>query len=385
MTTLYLLMNKDKKIATISCRRNAYDEPIFELDAWHSELRPIGFTDMTAFIESRRAPKHRAHIEELLRQYGCSDLEGFVRVTHALSLNDTLWVCDADSPLRWAEVSLYRNPFSEMIGRTAFEGTLSDVDMSSTSPEFGTSGAYAKCWKREGDEILLYKAGSPQLEIEPLSEYLAAQLAELLCPMYVSYDLDRYHGRLISKCPLFTSERIGFVSASRVLGRRASVSELLATYEKHGAGDAFRRMCVLDALILNTDRHFGNFGFLFDNDTLELLGAAPVFDHNQSLFPHVDDSRLAELDWYARRAEPRFGADLNATANALLTDEIRADLKNLSGFTFSQHPRIKAPQERLEALSRFVNRQIENVLSRTLLRAKVLDAPGKRHEADRTR
>ena len=45
---------------------------------------------------------------------------------------------------------------------------------------------------------------------------------------------------------------------------RQAIPELLAYFESIGSGDAFRRMCVLDAIILNTDRHYGNFGVLFD-------------------------------------------------------------------------------------------------------------------------
>ena len=41
-------------------------------------------------------PKHRAHIAALLKEYGCDTLEGYLNVTHALSLNDTFWVRAAD-------------------------------------------------------------------------------------------------------------------------------------------------------------------------------------------------------------------------------------------------------------------------------------------------
>ena len=41
-------------------------------------------------------------------------------------------------------------------------------------------------------------------------------------------------------------------------------------------------MLVLDALIVNTDRHKGNYGILFQTDTLQPIKMAPVFDHNQS-------------------------------------------------------------------------------------------------------
>ena len=54
----------------------------------------------------------------------------------------------------------------------------------------------------------------------------------------------------------------------------------------------FRRM-VLDAVILNIDRHLGNFGVLFDTDTMEIQTMAPVFDNNRSLLFDLDDDQLA--------------------------------------------------------------------------------------------
>jgi DNA-binding transcriptional MerR regulator len=42
--------------------------------------------------------------------------------------------------------------------------------------------------------------------------------------------------------------------------------------------------------------------------------------------------------------------------------QIRSVLKNMIGFQFSQHKRITAPQERLDALSEIINRQIKAIL-----------------------
>ena len=203
--TYYTLMNKDEPVLDFFCQRNEFDEPVFEESEWHTEYRPIGYCELGSFLEQRKAPKHRKHIQQLLSQYGCDDIEGFLRVTHALSLNDTFWVKESGSFLSWTDVSLYTNTFSEIISEAAFDGTISETDFSSTSPEFGTDGYYAKCWVREADQIYLYKSGSAHYEIEPLSEYLASQIAVEICPTAIHYDMGYHHDKLISKCPLFTS------------------------------------------------------------------------------------------------------------------------------------------------------------------------------------
>ena len=51
-------------------------------------------------------------------------------------------------------------------------------------------------------------------------------------------------------------------------------------------------MLVVDSIVANTDRHFNNFGFLRNADTLEWEGLAPVFDTGTSMF---HDSSIYDL------------------------------------------------------------------------------------------
>lgn len=358
----FVLMNKDVPWLLFSCERDEYDEVQLKELEWLTDLRPIGYSDLFSFLDRRKAPKHRKHIEQLLERYGCTDIDGFIQVTHAVSLNDTFWVKEQNSSLQWADVSLYNNTFDEMIANAAFDGAMSDTDMSSTSPEFGTDGSYAKCWVREPDGIYLCKSGSATFELEPLSEYLSSQLAEIICNDAVTYDMAFLHKKLVSKCRLFTDEHYGLIKVGRVISGNKSVAALLEYYKKIGSGDDFRRMCIFDALTLNIDRHLGNFGVLTDNDTMEVIKMAPVFDNNRSLCFDLDNDQLENIEWYLKKIKPSIGSDFIATARGLMTDEIRLELKNLSGFHFKQHPTISIEQKRLDLLSNIVNRQIDRIL-----------------------
>ena len=357
----YLLLNKDTVWLAFHCEQNEYMETAAQEDLWYTAQRPFGYTNLTDFLERRKAPKHRAHIAALLKEYGCDTLEGYLNVTHALSLNDTFWVRAADADLQWRDVSLYQNPFNEMISQAAFDGSVSSTSFSSTSPEFSTDGQYAKCWVREKDTIQLYKTGSV-FGMEPVSEYLASQLAVLLCPGAAVYDLGFHHGELISKCALFTSERYGLAKAA-VLTKERTIAGFLRYFESIGSGDAFRRMCILDALILNTDRHSGNFGVLYDNDTMQVQRMAPVFDNNRSLLFDLDSEQLRQTEWCIHHCAPRLGSDFIATARGLLTDVIRSDLKNLKGFRFEAHPSILLEAERLDRLNTIVQFQLDKILA----------------------
>ena len=358
----WILLNKDVPLLEFSTRADEFGDVAAQEKAWLSPLRPIGYRSLQSFLEGRRAPKHRKHIEQLLAQYGCHTLDGFLQVSHALSLNDTFWVKQADSQLCWRDVSLYQNDFDEIIAEAALNGSFSEQSLSSTSPEFATDGYYAKCWKRERDGIYLYKAGSATYELEPLSEYLAAQISSILCPDAVPYDMRFHHGRLVSTCPLFTSESIGLAKTAAITREERSISSLLEYFRSIGSENAFRRMMILDAIILNTDRHLGNFGVLFDTDTMQVTTMAPVFDNNRSLLFDLDADQLDQADRYLPHLTPRLGSDFLVVAKALMTDAIRNDLKNLSGFAFREHPQIAVEGRRLEKLSCVVNRQIQKLL-----------------------
>ena len=114
----------------------------------YTDLRPIGLQSLTAWLEKRRAPKRRKHMEQLLEQYGCVGLEGFLRVTHALSLNDTFWVKEESETLCWDEASLYRNEFDALMQRVT--GVLSmcaeGQDPDGCDPDAcGCTGSCATC------------------------------------------------------------------------------------------------------------------------------------------------------------------------------------------------------------------------------------------------
>jgi len=276
--------------------------------------------------------------------------------------------------LSWSDVSLYRNNFNEVIAQIAFDGFMSDRIFSSPSPEFSTDGTYAKCWDRfEDGKIYLIKRGNENFGedgCEPYSEYYSSQIAEIICPKAVRYDLvERRNSRsgrneVVSACELFTSEKIGYIPFAKITDHIFQDAEMEKEYEKYGCINEFHRMLVLDAIILNTDRHQGNHGFLIDNRTQQIMGAAPVFDHNQSLLSDLNNTRFpSEYEKKLTCKFPRVGVDFISTAKQALSDDIINDLKNLRGFKFTRHPVYNLPEKRLIILEEIVNEQIDLILS----------------------
>ena len=101
---------------------------------------------------------------------GCDTAEGFIKFTHAASMNDTFWIKTETEPVTWDQVSLFRNEFNETVSKLAFEGGgLYGIGFSTTSPELTTDGTFRKCWKREEDGIYLYKGAAMELQIREWS------------------------------------------------------------------------------------------------------------------------------------------------------------------------------------------------------------------------
>ena len=370
MPKLYQLMNKDRRILAFEV--DEVMDSFRIIDGFDVAALPLCFTDMHAFLENRRAPKHRAHIARLLTLCQCDTLCGYLDVTRALSLNDTFWCKPTNSNLTWKDVSLYENPFNSVIARLAFEGGLYGELMSTTSPEFGTDGSFAKCWIRRDGAIQLLKTGRREWDgasYEPWSEVMAYQVAAALDLEAVPYCLVSWKGHdgkrsPATTCPLFTSEQTGFISAAKYLGTgSASVGQLLQAYAHVGSEDAFRRMVALDALTLNPDRHMGNHGFLFDNDTLEIQGMAPVFDNNLAFCPGYSDSGIDDcLTWARQTLRPKIGGDFNLVAHELMTQPIRKALIAMTDFAFDRKALPGMSAKRVDIMETIVRTQAQAIL-----------------------
>ena len=360
---LYQLMNKDTVVATYE-EQKRLDDYRYALVEQHDPYLPHGFAGIDDWIDGRQIAKHRASIEKLMRELGMNTRHDFIGMVRCLSLTDTFWMKRADEELSWQDVSLYRNPFDDVIARIAFDGTgMYGRENSPTSPEFATSGSFAKCWIREGERVSLLKRGSEgyaNAGFEPYSEALASDLLDAARIDHVPYEVVRYHGKIASKCPLFTSEKVGFVSAHRLFDGPFDVEDMLEFCAAHGAEDSFREMIVMDAVMANVDRHSGNYGFLVDNATGDILHMAPLFDHNMACLPMMMEGD--DFEHYISLIGPKIGTDFVAIARALITPAIRTKLIALKDFAY-EDPGLGYPRWKLDAVNRLKDRQISAILA----------------------
>ena len=360
---LYQLMNKDVVVATYE-EQKRLDDYRYILVEQFDPYFPIGFSDIDDWIDGRQIAKHRVSIEKLMRELGLNTRHDFIGMVRCLSLTDTFWMKRADEDIAWEDVSLYRNPFDDVIARIAFDGTgMFGRENSLTSSEFATSGSFAKCWIREEGQIYLLKRGSEgyaDAGFEPYSEALASSLLEAAEVGRVPYDIVRFRGKLASKCPLFTSEDIGFVSAHRFFDKPFDVEDMLEFCAEHDAEESFREMVVMDAVMANVDRHSGNYGFLVDNATGAIQGMAPLFDHNMACLPMMMESD--DFEEYVSLIGPKIGTDFVAIARELITPAILSKLIALKDFAY-EDPGLGYPAWKLDAVNRLKDRVIDAILA----------------------
>ena len=233
------------------------------------------------FITSRIIPKNRAFVKNILESAGLnmSNKKGITDISKGLSLIDSYWIVQDDN-LKFADYNLFDNDFSEILSLVAFTGYSSKIEQLISSPELTTNGALKKCWRRIENQVYLYKGGNQEDEYvnignEPYNEYYASQVAKEMELDCIEYRLDKWKGSIASICKLFTSKDKSYVQIGDLM-QKSSIVEAYEICKKHGLEKKFADMILFDSIIINEDRHFGNFGLLRDNKTGKFVDFAPL-------------------------------------------------------------------------------------------------------------
>lgn len=374
-TENFLLINKDTIIAKFHFEEVNVGPgrklPEAVLNAGERNLEGFSriskvYSNINAFLKTRKPVKNREFLSDLSDMLQFAGMEGFIKITHGLSLNDTLWIKEESSSATWSEINLYHNRFNEMIAHFAFTGEgLHDLNVKSTSPEYGTNGMLPKCWQRREDTVTLVKGGTSGFSntgLEPYSEYYAVQVLKAMgVDDYIDYGLEKFKGRLASTCSLFTDEQLGYMPMANIT---TDVTDMQKLYVSKGFLDKLATMVVFDSIICNTDRHLNNFGFMIDNDTFELIKPAPIFDNGLGLMPYFVGDNLDDLIEKANSEgiQHCLFEGFIPTARTFLTKELRQMCRRLINFKFTRHPLYNLPEERLVLLEGLVQHQVREIL-----------------------
>ena len=348
------------------------DTPIFDLEytnsgfqisyvyLLNSPLQPLGLrgVDINAWLRLRTAPYHRGYLSSLLgTNYTLKD---YVDLTKALSLQDNYWIVPYKSKLLYSDYSLFLNNFNSVVSDASLGiSTLTTAIPHVSSPELSTDGVLPKAWRRVGNNIYLYKRGSPyDAGLQPYSEVWVSQIAEVLGFNHLSYWLEDYKGYLCSVCKCFTSLEESFVPFGLLVSSLEMLPlEVYKWFQKNISwlAEEYIKLQILVYLVRNYDCHLFNFGFLTKNNRIssfisydygaaffsdrsdyELIGNGSLFDDDFSVF----DSDLAVLPF--------------------IRGKYKEDIKRLIGFTLS--PLAGVSRERVDYLNQFLSYRVSQLL-----------------------
>jgi len=341
-----------------------------------SRLFPAGLElsdeGLLRWLEARSIPKNREFVGAILSTLGLeiNDIKGITDVCRGLSLTDSYWIVPKGSGLKFADFNLFENDFSPVLSLVAFTGYGRSRTKLTTSPELTTNGMLRKGWRYFGkNDIWLYKGGTQDAANagnEPYSEVYACQAAERMGLNAVHYELARWKGILASRCRLFTDINTSFVPIGQLV-RSGGITACIDYYKSLG-DDYYQQlasMLVFDAVILNEDRHFGNFGLLRDNRSGRIIAPAPVFDNGNGLLCYAMRSDFdGDLDSYIAQRKnpygPGFGFD--ELCSMVIGPKQRAQLRRLINFRFAPNDVSDLPAWRLEALNELIQKRVRRLL-----------------------
>lgn len=344
--------------------------------------------ELLKWINRRKAPKNRQFVEKILSAIDDSDNPmKYVDVSHALSLNDAYWITNDIMEYKWDELNLYSHPFDEALSYVAFTGYSQKVSGLLSSPEITSSGMLKKCWSNREDGIYLLKGDdvfqSNDGRSQATHEFYAAQVAEAFGIEHIDYGLEEFHHRngnkeIVCICKLFTSENEGFVDASIVaVGKDVDVHNLdlssLSVQKQFSDwfGEFYADMMVFDSLIINRDRHLGNFGMIVDNNTGEYLRPAPLFDNGCSMLLGASKFDLKEgYTDYVASLYCKY-MDCDKQARLFVQERHISRLRKLLDFQFVKHPKYNISDETLKVMSKFIQERARKIIA--LYQQKIVD------------
>lgn len=297
----FILMHKETPVAEI-----ALDSATASISAigevYAPAHVPVGIAvkkskiDRAALNEwwrGRAIPASRAGLRHALEELHIASPQALLEKCLGLSLSDQYWLCPAGQKVSWSKVNFFENPFSEDVGNILFGHLSSGEAVSLMSPDNTSDGWLKKKWAILDGKRCLLKGGSGATQQEPYNEVLASRIMERLNIPHVPYTLTVREDYPYSVCEDFITPDTELVTAWYIMQTKAKPNHV-SVYQHYldccevlgipGVRDALDRMLVLDYLIVNEDRHQNNFGVVRSANTLEWMGAAPVYDSGTSLW-----------------------------------------------------------------------------------------------------
>lgn len=364
-------MHKDIKVCEIEIDELSTITKISNIQ--NAEHLPVGvrqndlISTFNRWWKNRSIPKSRSGLRKLLDTLNLTVSQQLIDKCFGLSLSDQYWICPVDRVLEWKDINFFENTFSDDIGNLLFGSKLSSQEVNFMSPDSTSDGQLKKKWKIINGERCLVKGGSNPYMQEPLNEVIASLLMDTLNISHINYFIEWDNDLPYSICKDFVDTNTELVSAYQICSSFENESDsvfdhFMSCAEKLGIPNlqkSINEMLVVDFLIANVDRHFGNFGAIRNAETLEYIGMSPIFDNGTSLWYNTLDNLInADADIEASTFCDKLSEQLE-----LVTDFSWINFSKLNSFTDDVNEILKSSKyisnDRRQFLCQAIERRIE--------------------------
>ena len=243
---------------------------------------------ITRFLAQRVLPITRENAKKIYALFGFDQAQDdyskarIAVVCRAVSLQDNYWLKLENDQVAWKDVDIHQNHLNEVVAQVALHGTSLTLTGKEATPELTSFGAYAKAWHREDDgELYLYKKGNNGSS-EARIEVMVSNLLKKTNVNSLEYTAGESDGDFVSKCKCMTEGDIVMLHAMDFESYCNRNGLNFMEEVKKIDADLFYKMCIVDYLVANRDRHSMNWGFFYNSETMEIIGCHQLYDHNNA-------------------------------------------------------------------------------------------------------
>lgn len=295
---IYEIMHMDRRVAAINdsgqCKiyyksfmpYNLYLEEADDIDTLVNNI-----TNFNYWCATRVLTLDRKYAKEILNSIGMlqavtdKDRAKIALSYRYASLTDVFWVKLKKEKISFRDINLYENHLNNTFMDIALKGKQYTVQNEYLARDLSTNGCFPKAWQRMNDSFRLLKADDADA-VE--RELLASQICRCFDVSQVLYEKDYFDGEKVSASSNITSKEYSIVSMEAfeiyAANHERNTKKYILSFDKHN----YYMMNIIDFLVGNTDRHWGNWGVLVRNSNNKPVRLYDLMDFNQAF--HSYDS-----------------------------------------------------------------------------------------------
>lgn len=305
--TVYEIMHMDRRVAKISdigqCK--IYYKSFLPYHLYLEEAEDIdtlvnNITNFQYWCATRVLTLDRTYAKEILNSIGLSqavtdkDRAKIALTYRCASLTDVFWVKLKGEKIFFRDVNLYENHLENTFIDIALKGRQYTVENKYLARDLSTNGCFPKAWQRMGNGFRLLKDGGSEA-VE--RELLASQICRCFDVSQVFYERDYFDGEKVSVSSNITSTEYSIVSMEAfeiyAVNHGKNTKKYILSLDRHN----YYMMNIVDYLIGNTDRHWGNWGVLIHNRNNKPVRLYDLMDFNQAFHSYdtIDGSNCQTM------------------------------------------------------------------------------------------